>query len=48
MSISPQSGARVFKKLPCFKYYDVLKRENRLTLELNADKNSDFQKKGLK
>ncbi len=45
MSISPKSGATVLKKLPSLKYYNVLKLENRLTLWLNAAKNSDYMKK---
>ncbi len=46
MSISPKSGATVLEKLPCLRYYNVLKLENRLTSELNAAKNSDYMKKG--
>ncbi len=45
MSIFPKSGARVLKKLPCLRYYNVQKLENRLTLWLNAAKNSDYMKK---
>ncbi len=35
MSISPQCGAKRPGKLPCLKYYNVLKRENRLNWILN-------------
>ncbi len=47
MSSSHQSGVRGLEKLPCLKY-NVLKRENRLTLRLNAAKNTDYTKKILK
>ncbi len=47
MSISHQSGARGLESLRCLKYY-VLKRINRLTLGLNAAKNTDYMKKSLK
>ncbi len=33
-----QSGVRGLKRLSCLKYYNVLKRENRLTLGLNVVK----------
>ncbi len=33
--LSPQSGARVLERLPCLKYYNVLKWENRLNWILN-------------
>ncbi len=48
MSISPHSGARWIQRLPCLKYFNVLKRKNRLTLGLNAAKNNDYMKKSLK
>ncbi len=48
MSIFPKSRARGLERLPCSKYYNVLKRENRLTLGLNVAKNSDCMKKNLK
>ncbi len=38
MPISLQSGARGLKKLSCLKYYNELKRENRLTLGINTAK----------
>ncbi len=41
----PQSGARGLERLTCSKYYNVPKRENRLTLGLNATKNSNYMKK---
>ncbi len=47
MSISSQSGAMGLERLPCLKYYNVLKQENRLTLGLNAVKNIDYMKKKL-
>ncbi len=45
MSIFPQSRARWLKRLPCLKYYNVWKWENRLTLVLNAAKNTVICKK---
>ncbi len=45
MPISPQSGCRQLERLPCSKYYNVQIWENRLTLGLNAAKNSDYMKK---
>ncbi len=47
MPISPQSGALRLQILPCMKYYNVLKWKNRLTLRLNAAKNTDYMKKSL-
>ncbi len=44
MSVSLQNGARGLKILPCLKYYNVLKQENRLTLGLNTAKNTGFMK----
>ncbi len=44
MSISRQSGARGLESLPYLKY-NVLKLENRLTLGLNATKNTDCMRK---
>ncbi len=41
---SPQNGARGLQTLPCLKYYYVLKLENRFTLELNAAKNTLYEK----
>ncbi len=48
VSISPKCGARGLERLLCLKYYNVLKRENRLTLKLNVVKNSDHMKENLK
>ncbi len=42
---SPPSRATGLERLSCLKYYNVLKRENRSTLGLNAAKNSDYMKK---
>ncbi len=36
---------RVFQRLICSKYYNVLKQESRFTLRLNAAKNTDYIKK---
>ncbi len=47
MCISLQSGATALERLPCLKY-NVLKRENRLTLALNTAKKIDYMKKHLK
>ncbi len=44
MSTSLQSGARGLKRLPCLKYYYVLKWESRSTLGLNAAKIIDYKK----
>ncbi len=41
----PRSGARRLEGLECSKYYNVSKRENRLTLGLNAAKKTDYMKK---
>ncbi len=38
MSISPKSGASGLQGLPCFKYYNILKQESRLTLGLDTAK----------
>ncbi len=48
MSTSPQNGAWGLERLPYLKYYNVLKWENRLTLMLNAAKNTDYMKKSFK
>ncbi len=42
MSISPQSGTKEFERLPCLKYYNILKEENGLTLEFNTAQNIDY------
>ncbi len=42
------SGARGLEKLPCFKYYNVAKWENRLTSGLNAAQNTDYVEKSFK
>ncbi len=38
-------GVKGLQRLPCLKYYNVLKRESRFTLGLNAAKNTDYRKK---
>ncbi len=45
MSISLMSGTREFQRLPCLKYYNVLKWESRTTVRLNAAKINDYNKK---
>ncbi len=45
MSASHWRGDWGLKRLPYLKYYNVLKRENGLTLRLNAAKNSAYMKK---
>ncbi len=47
MSISTRSGARGLQKLPCFKYYNVLKWESRFTLGY-AVKITDYIEKCFK
>ncbi len=41
-STSFTSGARVLQRLPCFKYYNVLKWNSRFTLGLDATKITDY------
>ncbi len=48
MSISPRSGARGLERFPSLKYYNVLKRESRFNLGLNAVKNTHYIKKCFK
>ncbi len=48
MYISPRSGAMGLQRLPCSKYYNVLKWESRFTLGHNAAKNMDYMKKCFK
>ncbi len=48
MSFFPRSRARGYQKLPCLKYYYVLKWENRFTLEFYAAKNTDYMEKCFK
>ncbi len=43
----PLEWKRRLKRLPCLKY-NILKRENRLTLGLNTTKSTDYTKKSLK
>ncbi len=43
MSISPEVEGH--QRLPFLKYYDVLKLQNRFTLELNVAKNTCYIKK---
>ncbi len=45
MYISCRSGTKGLQILPCLNYYNVLKRESRFALELNAAKNMDYMKK---
>ncbi len=47
MSVSPQSGTKEFERLPCLKYDNILKQENRLTLGLNTVQNIDYYKKNI-
>ncbi len=47
MSIFACSGTMRAERLPCLKYYNVLKWENRLTLGLNTAKNTNYMKKKL-
>ncbi len=42
MSISFRSGAGELQRLLCFKYYNVLKRESKFTVELETAKIDDF------
>ncbi len=42
MSFSTRSGTTELQRLPCLKYYYVLKQENRLTSELDTAKNTDY------
>ncbi len=48
MSISAQSEARGLESLPRSKYFNILKQKNRLTLGLNAAKNTDCMKRSVK
>ncbi len=48
MSISPRSGAWRLQRLICLKYYNVLKKESKFTLRLNAAESTDYIKKFLK
>ncbi len=48
MPISPRSGARWLQRLTFLKHYNVLKRESRFTLVLNAAKNTNYIKKRFK
>ncbi len=43
--VSPQSGARRLERLIWLKYYIVLKRQITFNLGLNADKNTDNNKR---
>ncbi len=38
MSISPRNEARELQRLPCFKYYNLLKQESRFTVGLTPPK----------
>ncbi len=46
MSISLQSGTKEFERLPCLKYYNIRKQENRLT-GFNTAQNIDYYKRTL-
>ncbi len=43
--LSPPVWGKGARKIACLKYYNVLKRENRLTVGLNVAKNDDYMKK---
>ncbi len=43
--LSIQSGARKLERLPCLKYYNVMKQKSRFTLGPNPAKNTDYMKK---
>ncbi len=44
MAIFTRIRARGLQRIPCLKYYNVLKWENRFTLGLNTTKNTDYIK----
>ncbi len=44
MSVFPRSGATGLQKLSSLIYYNVLKREMRFTLKLDAAKNTHYIK----
>ncbi len=48
MSTSTRKGAKGLQILLFFKYYNVLKWENRFTLELDAAKITDYIEKCFK
>ncbi len=48
MSIIPRGGVRGLERLPCFKYYYVLKQESTFTLRLNTAKITNYIKKRFK
>ncbi len=48
MSIYTRSGASGLQRLICFKYYIVLKQENRFTLRLKTAEITDYIRKCFK
>ncbi len=48
MSIFLRSGAREHQRLPCFKYFNVLKQANRFTLGFDTAEITDYIEKCFK
>ncbi len=48
MSVFPKNGARGLQRLSSLKHYNILKREKRFTLKLDAAKNTHYIKKCYK